>query len=151
MSLSGYVWIKCFVCGVVEGLGWMEFEECAPWLFGSNMLLYTSRSVRYFCGVSNLSYMDSTNSQHFITSSLPLYSLPSTPSLLPSPSPLPFPPLLPSPPHQSIKQLAHSLSAEHCLDSSSLVTIYWPQDRCPLLKEDVVLVDRCVFVCVVCV
>ena len=73
----------------------------------------------------------------------------STNSLLPIPfhrSPSLLPPL-PSPPLQSIKQLAHSLSAEHCLDSSSLVTIYWPEDKCPLLKEDVVLVDRFVHVC----
>lgn len=41
---------------------------------------------------------------------------------------------------ESVQQLAHSLSADQ-LDSSNLVSVYWPKDKCDLLNEDVVLVD----------
>lgn len=42
---------------------------------------------------------------------------------------------------QSVSQLAHALNSEKFGDSS-LVRIFWPKDRCPLLRDDVVLVDR---------
>ncbi|XP_054712132.1 transmembrane GTPase Marf-like [Uloborus diversus] len=41
---------------------------------------------------------------------------------------------------QSVSQLAHALNSEKFGDSS-LVQIFWPKDRCPLLRDDVVLVD----------
>ncbi|CAL1262678.1 unnamed protein product [Larinioides sclopetarius] len=41
---------------------------------------------------------------------------------------------------QSVSQLAHALNSEKFGDSS-LVRIFWPTDRCPLLRDDVVLVD----------
>ncbi|XP_035215138.1 transmembrane GTPase Marf-like, partial [Stegodyphus dumicola] len=40
----------------------------------------------------------------------------------------------------SVTQLAHALNSEKFGDSS-LVRIFWPKDRCPLLRDDVVLVD----------
>lgn len=41
---------------------------------------------------------------------------------------------------QSVSHLAHALNSEKFGDSS-LVRIFWPKDRCPLLRDDVVLVD----------
>ncbi|XP_023231334.1 mitofusin-2-like [Centruroides sculpturatus] len=41
---------------------------------------------------------------------------------------------------QSVAQLAHALNSEN-LGESTLVRIFWPKDRCPLLRDDVVLVD----------
>ena len=42
---------------------------------------------------------------------------------------------------QSISHLAHALSNLR-LDSDSLIRICWPSERCRLLKEDVIFVDR---------
>lgn len=41
---------------------------------------------------------------------------------------------------ESLQQLAHALHNQK-LDCSSLLKVYWPQSRCPLLKDDVVFVD----------
>lgn len=41
---------------------------------------------------------------------------------------------------QSVKQLAHALCKEK-LNESTLVRIFWPKDKCQLLRDDVVLVD----------
>jgi len=41
---------------------------------------------------------------------------------------------------KSVSQLASSLCTES-LGDSSLVKVYWPTDKCPLLRDDVVLVD----------
>lgn len=41
---------------------------------------------------------------------------------------------------QSIKQLANALCLEK-LSESSLVRIFWPRERCSLLRDDVVFVD----------
>nr|CAG4638256.1 EOG090X01A3 [Cyclestheria hislopi] len=41
---------------------------------------------------------------------------------------------------KSVSQLAHALCTERMGDSS-LVRVYWPPDKCPLLRDDVVLVD----------
>ncbi|GIY67568.1 transmembrane GTPase Marf [Caerostris darwini] len=41
---------------------------------------------------------------------------------------------------QSVSQLAHALNSEKFGDSS-LIRIFWPTGRCPLLQDDVVLVD----------
>ena len=39
-------------------------------------------------------------------------------------------------------QLAHSLcNSKDSLGDSALVRVYWPTDKCPLLRDDVVLVD----------
>jgi len=48
---------------------------------------------------------------------------------------------------QSISHLAHALSNLR-LDSNSLIRICWPSERCRLLKEDVVFVDRSSYSCV---
>ena len=45
---------------------------------------------------------------------------------------------------QSISHLAHALSNLR-LDSDSLIRICWPSERCRLLKEDIVFVDRSYF------
>nr|CAG4648497.1 EOG090X01A3 [Polyphemus pediculus] len=45
---------------------------------------------------------------------------------------------------KSVSQLAHSLcteSKDNNLGDSSLVRVYWPTDKCPLLRDEVVLVD----------
>ena len=42
---------------------------------------------------------------------------------------------------QSIKQLAHALSTVK-LKENTLIRILWPKEKCRLLREDVVLVDR---------
>lgn len=39
-----------------------------------------------------------------------------------------------------MSQLAHSLCTGS-LGDSALVRVYWPTDKCPLLRDDVVLVD----------
>lgn len=41
---------------------------------------------------------------------------------------------------QSVGQLAHALCKEK-LSESQLVHIYWPKDKCLLLRDDVVFVD----------
>jgi hypothetical protein len=41
---------------------------------------------------------------------------------------------------QSVGQLAHALCKEK-LGESQLVHIYWPKDKCLLLRDDVVFVD----------
>lgn len=41
---------------------------------------------------------------------------------------------------QSVQQLANALCTEK-LSESSLVKIYWPRDRCSLLRDDVVFMD----------
>lgn len=41
---------------------------------------------------------------------------------------------------QSVGQLAHALCSEK-LGESALVRIFWPKEKCPLLRDDVVLVD----------
>jgi hypothetical protein len=41
---------------------------------------------------------------------------------------------------QSVGQLAHALCKEK-LGESQLVHIYWPKDKCVLLRDDVVFVD----------
>lgn len=41
---------------------------------------------------------------------------------------------------QSIGRLAHALCEEK-LSESQLVRIFWPRDKCSLLRDDVVLVD----------
>lgn len=43
-------------------------------------------------------------------------------------------------PIQSVKHIANALN-ENALEYSTLVKIYWPISKCPLLKYDVVLVD----------
>lgn len=46
--------------------------------------------------------------------------------------------LLPS--FQNLKQMANALSQEK-LNESSLIRIFWPRERCNLLRDDVVFVD----------
>jgi mitofusin len=41
---------------------------------------------------------------------------------------------------QSVEKLAHALCEEN-LGESQLVHIYWPKDKCLLLRDDVVFVD----------
>jgi len=41
---------------------------------------------------------------------------------------------------QSVEQLGHALREEK-LEESQLVHIYWPKDKCLLLRNDVVFVD----------
>lgn len=41
---------------------------------------------------------------------------------------------------QSVSRLAHALCEEK-LNESQLVRIFWPRDKCSLLRDDVVLVD----------
>lgn len=41
---------------------------------------------------------------------------------------------------KSVQQLANALNGES-LDHNALVRIYWPPDRCNLLRDDVVLLD----------
>jgi len=43
-------------------------------------------------------------------------------------------------PVESVSSLAHALCQEK-LKESSLVTVKWPKEKCPLLKDDVVFVD----------
>nr|CAG4635946.1 EOG090X01A3 [Eubosmina coregoni]SVE69640.1 EOG090X01A3 [Eubosmina coregoni] len=42
---------------------------------------------------------------------------------------------------KSVSQLAHSLLCSDSLGDNSLVKVFWPTDKCPLLRDDVVLVD----------
>lgn len=39
-----------------------------------------------------------------------------------------------------MKQMANALSQEK-LNESSLIRVFWPRDRCTLLRDDVVFVD----------
>lgn len=41
---------------------------------------------------------------------------------------------------KSVGQLAHAL-CEVKLPESSLVKVFWPREKCPLLRDDVVFVD----------
>lgn len=41
---------------------------------------------------------------------------------------------------QSVGQLGHALYAEK-LGENSMVRIFWPKEKCPLLRDDVVFVD----------
>lgn len=41
---------------------------------------------------------------------------------------------------QSIKQLANALCQEK-LNESALIRIFWPRDKCALLRDDVVFMD----------
>ncbi|VVC32912.1 Dynamin superfamily,Fzo/mitofusin HR2 domain,P-loop containing nucleoside triphosphate hydrolase,Dynamin- [Cinara cedri] len=42
---------------------------------------------------------------------------------------------------ESVSHLAHALNHEKQLNEKELVHVYWPKDRCVLLRDDVVLVD----------
>lgn len=46
------------------------------------------------------------------------------------------------PPHQTVNQLAHALHQDEQLHAGSLVSVMWPNSKCPLLKDDLVLMDR---------
>lgn len=59
-----------------------------------------------------------------------------TSPLYPSQSPV----LNDSLPLQSVQQLANALSQEK-LNESSLIRIFWPRERCSLLRDDVVFMD----------
>jgi mitofusin len=41
----------------------------------------------------------------------------------------------------SVKQLAHALCDDK-VDVDSLIRICWPKEKCSLLRDDVVLIDR---------
>lgn len=45
-------------------------------------------------------------------------------------------------PHQTVNQLAHALHQDEQLHAGSLVSVMWPNSKCPLLKDDLVLMDR---------
>ena len=45
-------------------------------------------------------------------------------------------------PHQTVNQLAHDLHQDEQLHAGSLVSVMWPNSKCPLLKDDLVLMDR---------
>ena len=47
-----------------------------------------------------------------------------------------------SAPHQTVNQLAHALHQDEQLHAGSLVSVMWPNSKCPLLKDDLVLMDR---------
>ncbi|KAE8591877.1 hypothetical protein XENTR_v10018600 [Xenopus tropicalis] len=42
---------------------------------------------------------------------------------------------------KTVNQLAHALHQDDLLDSGSLVSVMWPNSKCPLLKDDLVLMD----------
>ncbi|KAM4703939.1 mitofusin-2 [Rhinophrynus dorsalis] len=42
---------------------------------------------------------------------------------------------------KTVNQLAHALHQDELLDSGSLVSVMWPNSKCPLLKDDLVLMD----------
>ncbi|XP_044137966.1 mitofusin-2 [Bufo gargarizans] len=42
---------------------------------------------------------------------------------------------------KTVMQLAHALHQDELLDSGSLVSVMWPNSKCPLLKDDLVLMD----------
>lgn len=42
---------------------------------------------------------------------------------------------------QSVSHLAHALNHEKQLNEKELVHVYWPKERCVLLRDDVALVD----------
>lgn len=44
-------------------------------------------------------------------------------------------------PVQSVGQLGHALCKEQSRDSHEIIRIYWPKDKCLLLRDDVVFVD----------
>lgn len=44
--------------------------------------------------------------------------------------------------HQTVNQLAHALHQDEQLHAGSLVSVMWPNSKCPLLKDDLVLMDR---------
>lgn len=41
----------------------------------------------------------------------------------------------------TVSQLAHALHMDPTLDSGSLVKVFWPKNRCALLRDDLVLMD----------
>ncbi|XP_043990964.1 mitofusin-1 isoform X2 [Gambusia affinis] len=41
----------------------------------------------------------------------------------------------------TVNQLAHALHMDPALDSGSLVRVFWPKNRCALLRDDLVLMD----------
>lgn len=43
---------------------------------------------------------------------------------------------------QTVNQLAHALHQDEQLHAGSLVSVMWPNSKCPLLKDDLVLMDR---------
>uniref|UniRef100_A0A3B5MY50 Dynamin-type G domain-containing protein n=1 Tax=Xiphophorus couchianus TaxID=32473 RepID=A0A3B5MY50_9TELE len=42
---------------------------------------------------------------------------------------------------RTVNQLAHALHMDPALDSGSLVRVFWPKNRCALLRDDLVLMD----------
>ncbi|XP_069466007.1 mitofusin-2 [Ambystoma mexicanum] len=42
---------------------------------------------------------------------------------------------------KTVNQLAHALHQDDLLDSGCLVSVMWPNSKCPLLKDDLVLMD----------
>ncbi|XP_073513396.1 mitofusin-2 [Phyllobates terribilis] len=42
---------------------------------------------------------------------------------------------------KTVMQLAHALHQDELLDSGSMVSVMWPNSKCPLLKDDLVLMD----------
>ncbi|XP_077105749.1 mitofusin-2 [Ranitomeya variabilis] len=42
---------------------------------------------------------------------------------------------------KTVMQLAHALHQDDLLDSGSMVSVMWPNAKCPLLKDDLVLMD----------
>lgn len=42
---------------------------------------------------------------------------------------------------KTVNQLAHALHQDDLIDSGSLVSVMWPNSKCPLLKDDLVLMD----------
>ncbi|KAI2515108.1 mitofusin 2 [Homo sapiens] len=44
---------------------------------------------------------------------------------------------------KTVNQLAHALHQDKQLHAGSLVSVMWPNSKCPLLKDDLVLMDRC--------
>ncbi|XP_073441094.1 mitofusin-2 [Dendrobates tinctorius] len=42
---------------------------------------------------------------------------------------------------KTVMQLAHALHQDDLLDSGSMVSVMWPNSKCPLLKDDLVLMD----------
>lgn len=44
-------------------------------------------------------------------------------------------------PVESVGQLGHALCKEQSRDSNEIIRIYWPKEKCLLLRDDVVFVD----------
>lgn len=43
---------------------------------------------------------------------------------------------------QTVNQLAHALHQDEQLHAGSLVSVMWPNSKCSLLRDDLVLMDR---------